>query len=60
MLNFRDYCDVELIFSKANLLKNTNFSIDRDMPKEISDARKRLWPQFKSLKSANPRAKLHI
>lgn len=58
--NFRDYCDVELIFSKANLLKNTNFSIDRDMPKEISDARKRLWPQFKSLKSANPRAKVHI
>ena len=60
IVNFRDYCDVELIFSKANLLKNTNFSIDRDMPKEISDARKRLWPQFKSLKSANPRAKVHI
>ena len=60
IVNFRDYCDVELIFSKANLLKNTNFSIDRDMPKEISDARKRLWPQFKSLKSTNPRAKVHI
>lgn len=60
IVNFRDYCDLELVLSKAFMLKNTQYSLDRDLPKEISEARKRLWPTFKSMKSDNPRAKVKI
>lgn len=60
IVNFRDYCDLELVLSKAFMLKNTQYSLDRDLPKEISEARKRLWPTFKYMKSDNPRAKVKI
>lgn len=60
IVNFRDYCDLELVLSKAYMFKNTQYSVDRDLPKEISEARKRLWPRFKSLKNANPSAKVRI
>lgn len=52
--NFRDFCDTELIISKAHLLKNTPFSVSYDLPKEIHEARKKLWDEVKSIKNVNP------
>lgn len=60
IVNFRDYCDTEMIMGRAYMLKNTPFSIDFDLPKEISEARKRLWSELKVLKSRNPRIKYQI
>ena len=60
IVNFRDYCDTKLIMSSAYRLKNTPFSIDYDLPKEISVARKILWNEAKAIKSKDPRAKTQI
>ena len=54
IVNFRDYCDIEMIMSKAYMLKGTVFSVDRDFPKEISDARKKLWRVFRECKEKYP------
>ncbi|KAH3811615.1 hypothetical protein DPMN_140027 [Dreissena polymorpha] len=35
-------------FPSENLVKNTHFGISRDYPREISEARKDLWPDFKA------------
>jgi hypothetical protein len=43
---FRDYGDTEYILDRAKLLKDTRFGIDRDYPKEIASARKKLWPLY--------------
>lgn len=40
---FLDYKDTETIMSMAKMLAGTRFGIDRDYPKEISEARKTLW-----------------
>ncbi|KAL4239463.1 hypothetical protein ACF0H5_000278 [Mactra antiquata] len=46
--------------SNVRRLRGTNFSIDYDYPKEIQEARSRLWPQYKSLKQDEPRSKVQI
>lgn len=56
----RDYPNVETILSNAHKLKNTNLGIHRDYPKEVVNARARLWPLYKSEKTNNPRAKVYI
>lgn len=58
--SFRDYQDTELILSNAYKLKSSGFGINRDLPKEILDARKPLWVKFKSEKANSPGAKLTI
>ena len=60
IVNFRDFCDTEAIMSNAHLLKGTPYSVDRDLPKEINVARKRLWSEVKFIKERNPRAKCQI
>ncbi|KAH3853011.1 hypothetical protein DPMN_095534 [Dreissena polymorpha] len=40
--------DVNDIMDNAKLLRGTSFGISRDYPREISDARKQLWPEFKA------------
>ena len=60
IVNFRDFCDTELIMSRAHMLKNTPFSVGYDLPKEIHEARKKLWDELKSIKSAKPRVKFQI
>ena len=60
IVNFRDYCDTETIMSKAFLLRGTPFSVDYDLPKEISQARKALWNELKSIKSRRPGANVQI
>lgn len=57
---FRDYQDLETIIANAYKLKDTDFSIHRDFPKEIVNARSELWPMYKSEKQNNPRAKVSI
>ena len=60
IVNFRDYCDTDLIMSKAHLLKHTPFSIGYDLPKEINVARKKLWDEVRSIKAKNPKVKFQI
>ena len=42
------------------MLRNTRYSIDFDLPKEIGDARKRLWNEAKQIRSNDPRARTQI
>ena len=58
--NFRDYGVIEDIMSNVGKLKGTNYSVDYDFPKEISDARKRIWPKLKDVRKQNPHAKPKI
>ena len=51
MVTFVDPRQVELIPSKAYLLKGTSYGISKDYPKEISDARQELWPAYKEAKA---------
>jgi hypothetical protein len=44
---FRDFPDTDFILNRASMLKGTRFGIDRDYPKEISNARKRLLPAYR-------------
>ena len=60
IVNFRDFCDTELIMSRAHLLKQTPFSVAYDLPKEINEARKKLWDELRSIKRADPRVKFQI
>ena len=60
IVNFRDFCDVESIMSRAYMLKNSQFSVGYDLPKEINEARKRLWEETKYIKSKQPRSKCQI
>ena len=57
---FRDYTDIVDILANTKHLKGTQFSVDRDYPREIYEARKRLWPLFKEKRKANPRADVYI
>ena len=57
---FRDFGDVQLILSKAYKLKGSKYSINRDYPQEIVNARKSLWKEYKSLKSNNPDKRVHL
>ncbi|KAH3833071.1 hypothetical protein DPMN_106372 [Dreissena polymorpha] len=43
--------DVDDLMNSACRLAGTNFSLLRDYPKEISDARKQLWPEFNEARS---------
>lgn len=53
--NFMNYNDVGYILSNAQTLKTCpGHSIDRNFPKEIVNARKRLWSLYKDTKKNNP------
>lgn len=60
IVNFRDYGDTELIMGNVRMLKGTPFSVDFDFPREIQEARGRLWPRFKELKGQFPRSRVRI
>ena len=59
-VNFRDFRDTEVIMSRVYMLRNTRYSVDFDLPKEIGDARKRLWNEAKQIRSNDPRARTQI
>ena len=56
---FRDYYDTEMILQAAPDLKNTAYSVCRDYPKEITEARNKLWPHYRKARE-NPSAKVSI
>lgn len=60
IVNFRDYGVIDKIMANVRRLRGTGFSVDRDYPPEINEARSRLWPIYKDLKSQNPRDRVHI
>ena len=57
---FRDFADVGPILSNENKLKGTEISINRDYPREISNARRSLWSQYKELKRTSPSSTVNI
>ena len=58
---FRDFGDTELIMSKANKLRGSQYGISRDYPMEIVKARQKLWPEFKKFKAdAGPSDRISI
>ena len=57
---FRDYQDVELILSNASKLKGSSFSINKDYPREIVDARKILFRKKREIKSEKPDSNVTI
>ena len=60
IVNFRDFCDTDIIMSKASMLRSTPFSISYDLPKEINEARKKLWDELKSIKASKPSVNYQI
>ena len=60
IIALRDSQDVELIIGNASKLRGTGFGINRDLPKEILDARKPLWSKMKSIKEQDTEAKVNI
>lgn len=58
--NFRDHSDVVLIMSRTNMLKNVPVSVDYDFPREIQEARSRLWPLYKQYRNINKTSKVKI
>ena len=57
---FRDYQDTQLILSSANKLKGTHYSVNRDYPQEIVDARKSLWSEYKRIRQDHPNDKVTL
>lgn len=47
-VTFSDSFEVKRVLSFTRNLKGTNISVNKDYPAEIADARKELWPDFKS------------
>lgn len=61
IVNFMNYHDVEHIMANAKTLKHCpGYSIDRDVPKEIVDARKCMWGLYKDTKKDNPGSSIRI
>lgn len=44
----------------AHRLRGTHFFIDCDYPREIQEARKKLWPKFRECRQQNPRSKVKV
>lgn len=42
---------VDDIMSRVTMLRNTDFGVSRDYPREVREARKELWPDFKEARS---------
>lgn len=61
IVNFRDFGDVELIMSRVYRLKDVpGISVDYDFPKEIQEARSRLWPKYKQCRAQFPNSKVSL
>ena len=57
---FQQYTLTESIIKKGSMLRDSNFSVSKDYPAEITRARRTLWPSYKQLKQQNPGAKVTI
>ena len=57
---FRDYVTTENIMSQGRILKGTANSVSRDYPQEVTNARKLLWEELKSIKSQDNQVKVSV
>ena len=57
---FSCYRHIESIMANVNRLRGTDFSVNRDLPAEITRARKILWPKLKQIRQDNPLSKAMI
>lgn len=60
LATFNSVDQVHLILKNATLLKGTQIGISRDYPKEISEARKSLWAEFKALRELHGASNVRI
>lgn len=51
VVTFQHTDQVDYCLRRAFKLAGTSYAIDRDYPQEIQQARKRLWPEFKRLRT---------
>ncbi|MCG8034998.1 MAG: hypothetical protein JAZ03_22875, partial [Candidatus Thiodiazotropha taylori] len=51
---FSSYRHIETIMANVSKLRDTDFSVNRDFPTEITRARKVLWPKLKQLRQKFP------
>ncbi len=49
---YRDYTDTDRIMRQAPNLKGSRYSVSRDYPPEITDARRSIWPYFKQARDS--------
>ena len=57
---FSCYRHIESIMANVNRLRDTDFSVNRGLPAEITRARKILWPKLKQIRQDNPLSKAMI
>lgn len=57
---FEHYQQKELVQSKGKLLKNTNYGMNNQFPREINERRKALYPILKDNRAKNKRAVLVV
>lgn len=55
---FRDYGDTEYILERVNVLVGTGYGVDRDYPKEIASARKKLYEHMKQTYTRDDKCKI--
>ena len=57
ILAFSCYRHIETIMANATRLRDTDYSVNRDLPAEIARARKVLWPKLKQIRQEFPLSK---
>ena len=60
IVRFRDYRDVDHVLDNAYRLKGSRFRVDRDYPKEIVDARTRLYQCSEAYNARKRRSKIQV
>ena len=57
---FKDYTLTETIMNASSRLKGSGFRVERDYPREIAEARQRLWPILKAERAKHPNGRVTI
>ena len=60
IVRFRDYTATDTIMDNAYMLKGTPFGVDRDYPKEIATARKKLYSSEEAKEARSRRLKVQV
>ena len=60
IVRFRDYRDIDHILDNAYRLKGSRFRVDRDYPKEIAEARTRLFQSTEVQEARKRRSKIQV
>ena len=60
IVSFLESSSVQSVLSNAHKLKGSPYSINKDFPQEIANARKSLWGEYKQLKQNYPHSNINI